>query len=116
MNQLNPKVIIYFIAGYESHRHGFNWPAKNKFDVYDWYDKLLETEGLSNPYKLLAVKAYLLYFQLDVESIEPEKLFNLINSDIEAAKQQLSQLKARLVYSASISLDLTIKSFDGPKD
>ena len=77
LNQLNPKVIIYFIAGYESHGHGSNWPAMNTIDVYDWYDKLLETEGLWKPYKLLATKAYLLYFQFDDESIEPEKLFNL---------------------------------------
>ena len=77
LNQLNPKVIIYFIAGYESHGHGSNWPAMNTIDVYDWYDKLLETDGLWKPYKLLATKAYLLYFQFDDESIEPEKLFNL---------------------------------------
>ena len=76
MNQLNPKVIIYFIAGYESHGHGSNWPAKNEIDIYDWYDKLLETEGLSKSYKLLALKAYLLYFQAS-KSIEPEKLFKL---------------------------------------
>ena len=49
----------------------------NTIDVYDWYDKLLETDGLWKPYKLLATKAYLLYFQFDDESIEPEKLFNL---------------------------------------
>ena len=101
LNELNPKVIIYFIAGYESHGHGSNWPAKNEIDVYDWYDKLLETEGLSKPYKLLVVKAYLLYFQPDGETIEPERLFSLINSDIEAAKRQVSKLKARQGYSAS---------------
>ena len=77
LNQLNPKVIIYFIAGYESHGHGSNWPAENEIDIYDWYDKLLESEELSKPYKLLATKAYLLYFQFDDTLIEPEKLFNL---------------------------------------
>ena len=77
MNQLNSNVIIYFIAGYESHGHGSNWPAENEIDVYDWYDKLLETKGLSKPYRLLATKAYLLYFQFDDTLIEPEKLFNL---------------------------------------
>ena len=77
MNQLNPKFIIYFIAGYESHGHGSNWPAENEIDVYDWYDKLLETDGLSKPYKLLAIKAYLLYFQYDHDGEDDEKLFNL---------------------------------------
>jgi len=87
LNQLNSKVIIYFIAGYESHGHGSNWPAENEIDVYDWYDKLLETEGLSKPYKLLAIKAYLLYFQFDEP--EPEKLFNLKKqvADIEPGFQ-----------------------------
>ena len=78
---LDPKVIVYFLAGLESHGHGPNSFAENEPEIYDWYDRLLDCP-LPVSLKLPALTGYMLYFDADFglgefDPVKEEKILNL---------------------------------------
>ena len=77
---LNPKVIAYFIAGLESHGHSGKYDHFDGPEIYDWYDRLLKVEGLSEAIKIPALIGYLLYFEANEgwsDQDELEKIYSL---------------------------------------
>ena len=78
---LDPKVIIYFLAGLESHGHGSNSFAENEPEIYDWYDRLLKIGGLSISLRLPALTGYMLYFDADfgLGEFDPDKEEKILN-------------------------------------
>ena len=76
---MDPKVIVYFLAGLESHGHGSNSYLPNEPEIYDWYDRLLKIEGLSISLKLPALTGYMLYFDADFGEFDPDKEEKILN-------------------------------------
>ena len=77
---LDPKVIVYFLAGLESHGHGPNSFAENEPEIYDWYDRLLDCP-LPVSLKLPALTGYMLYFDADfgLGEFDPDKEEKILN-------------------------------------